>query len=301
MNKFRFAVIAVMCFVGVSLANAQYTNPSNPTYGANKMGQCYNVTLNNWLNVLPTTADYAAFANQCDQYGNLTTPVYPGNLIPSATASFSLGSPSVIWSNLYVGYITATSSGNTISATTTVTAASPGAIRTVTGSITTSNASYANGSNSIVGVRGAATVPSGTTATTGYIYGAQGKVIVQGTLNGGALWVSGLTGQLDMSAGTLTGGAHLTPIWSDAGATGPSVSCTFCDSLVLTNTTSTTFHSLIFGYSKAAYFADLTDNGGGYISAGSGASAAVNGYLKVRVTLNGTATDAYIRVYAGAS
>jgi hypothetical protein len=65
----------------------------------------------------------------------------------------------------------------------------------------------------------------------------------------------------------------------------------------MTNTTATTFHSLLYGYSKAAYFADLTDNGGGYIVIGTGASAAVTGYLKVKVA----GADAYIRVYAGAS
>jgi hypothetical protein len=54
---------------------------------------------------------------------------------------------------------------------------------------------------------------------------------------------------------------------------------------------------LIYGYSKAAYFADLTDNGGGYLISGSGASSAVTGYIKVKI--NGS--DAYVRVYAGAS
>ena len=95
----------------------------------------------------------------------------------------------------------------------------------------------------------------------------------------------------------MTGASHLTPFWSDAGATGPAVSCTFCDGLTITNTTATTFNDLIYGYSKAAYFADLTDNGGGYLSTGSGATAAVSGYIKVKI--NGT--DAYIRVYAAAN
>ncbi len=71
----------------------------------------------------------------------------------------------------------------------------------------------------------------------------------------------------------------------------------FCDGVTITNTTATTFHDIIYAYSKAAYFADLTDNGGGYLTSGSGATAAVSGYIKVKI--NGT--DAYIRVYAAAN
>lgn len=252
----RFAVIAAMCLVGACLANAQYTQPSNPNYGNNKIGLCYSSTLNNWVGISNTPANTAAYSNQCDQYGNLV--------------AFAQGQ--------------------------TVTTAAPGSVRGIVGSITTTNASYANGNSSITGVLGVATIPSGTTASTGYANGTQGKFILGGIVSG-SIWATGLLGQLDISAATLTSASHVTPIWSDAGATGPAVSCTFCDSLVMTNTTATTFHSLLYGYSKAAYFADLTDNGGGYIVIGTGASAAVTGYLKVKVA----GADAYIRVYAGAS
>ena len=185
---------------------------------------------------------------------------------------------------------------STITYSTVTAAAAPGNVRALVGSVATSGASYANGSNNITGIRGSATIAAATTASTGYVYGTQGKLIVTGTVSG-STWDAGLMGQTDISAATLTSASHVTPIWSDAGATGPTVSCTFCDSLVLTNTTATTFHSLIYGYSKAAYFLDLTDNGGGYIIAGSGASSAVTGYLKVKIA----GADAYIRVYAGAS
>ena len=185
---------------------------------------------------------------------------------------------------------------NAITTTTTVTGLAPGNVQSIIGQVTTTNSGYANGGNSLVGIRGLATLPSGTTATTGYVYGAQGKLIVQGTVNGGALWMFGLLGQLDLSSATLTGAAHIAPIWSDAGATAPSGSCTFCDSLVITNTTAATFHSLIYGYSKAAYFVDLTDNGGGFVVTGS-PTAAGSGSIKIKI--NGA--DAYLRIYASAS
>ena len=221
-----------------------------------KLGTCYSPSVGNWVGVSNTLSNIAAYPLTCDSQGNLQ-PLITGQ---------------------------------------TVITAAPGSVRTIVGTITTTNASYANGNSSIVGVRGAATIPSGTTASTGYAYGTQGKFILGGIVSG-SIWASGLQGQIDISAATLTSASHVTPIWSDAGATGPAVSCTFCDSLVLTNTTATTFHSLLYGYSKAAYLADLTDNGGGYIISGSGASAAVTGYLKVKVA----GADAYIRVYAGAS
>jgi hypothetical protein len=178
----------------------------------------------------------------------------------------------------------------------TVTAAAPGNVRSIVGSVTTSNASYANGGNNLTGVRGLATIPVGTTASSGYLYGTQGKFVLAGTVSG-STWDFGVLGQLDLSAATLTSASHVGGLWSDAGATGPSVSCAFCDGIVVTNTTATIFHDLIYGYSKAAYFADLTDNGGGYLISGSGASSAVTGYIKVKI--NGS--DAYVRVYAGAS
>ena len=134
------------------------------------------------------------------------------------------------------------------------------------GSITT-------GSVSAVGIRGLAQIASGTTVTAGYVYGAQGKLVVSGTLNGSE-WVFGLVGQLDASAATaLTAGSHLSPIWSDAGATSPAVTCAFCDGVVITNTTATTYHSLIYGYSKASYVFDFTGNGTPFALSTSGTSS----------------------------
>jgi hypothetical protein len=141
----------------------------------------------------------------------------------------------------------------------TVTQAAPGQVRAITGSITTSNASFSDGNSSMVGIRGAVTIPAGTTASAGYAYGTQGKEIVAGTLAGSS-WTTAVLGQLDISAATLTSGSHISPAWLDAGATGPSVSCAFCDMEVLTNTTATTFNSLIFAAAKATYFLDASNS-----------------------------------------
>jgi hypothetical protein len=176
-----------------------------------------------------------------------------------------------------------------LSVSNTQTTATPGSVRTIIGAITTTNASFSDGGNNLTGVRGTATFAAGTTVAGGYANGTQGKLILAGTVAGTA-WIDGLLGQLDISAATLTSGSHVTPIWSDAGATGPSVTCAFCDSAVLTNTTATTFNSLIYGYSKAGYLFDLSNNGSAFINGSTASAGSVTGYLKIKV--NGT--DAYI-------
>jgi hypothetical protein len=253
MKYLRLLIIVCACLVGMAPFAAAQYVNPSNPNYGFTLGTCYSPSVGKFISLAPTAANLAAYAQNCDGQGNLQ-PIISGQ---------------------------------------TVTTAAPGNLRTIVGTVTTSNASYANGGSSIVGVRGAATIPSGTTATTGYVYGTQGKAIIQGTLNGSVLWIAGTMGQLDISAGTLTSGAHLTPMWSDAGATGPSVNCTFCDSLVLTNTTSTTFHSLIFGYSKASYFADLTDISGTFSNANTSTSGTVAGYIKLH--LNGA--DVWLRVY----
>ena len=175
----------------------------------------------------------------------------------------------------------------TISYTTSTAAAAPGTLRALTGAIATSGASYANGSNSIVGVRGSATVAAATTASSGYIYGGQGKLTVAGTLNG-SQWTFGNFGQLDISAAqglsTNPAGAYLAPLWSDAGATGPSVTCASCNMFGLTNTTATTFNSLLFTAAKANYFVDAanaTNSGGWFASSSASANCTTTYLLKI--------------------
>lgn len=74
MKTLRQLVLLFAC-VGIALpACAQTTNPSNPNYGTNKIGQCYNATLNNWTGISNTTANLNAYPIQCDQYGNLLLP-----------------------------------------------------------------------------------------------------------------------------------------------------------------------------------------------------------------------------------
>ena len=188
------------------------------------------------------------------------------------------------WSGAAYTQVSLPYTPGTLSVSNTVTTAAPGTVRTIIGAITTSNASFSDGSSSLVGVRGAATIPSGTTASAGYVYGTQGKLIVAGTLNG-SQWTFGNYGQLDISAAqglsTNPPGSYIAPLWADAGATGPSVTCASCNMLGLTNTTATTFNSLFFTAAKAGYFVDASNvtNSGGWIAASSASSACTTTYL----------------------
>ena len=84
--------------------------------------------------------------------------------------------------------------------------AAPGVYRALVGQVKT-GASYANGSNSLVGVRGLATVPSSGSATSGFIFGTQGKFIGDGaTIDVGSAHVAGLYGQMSLSGATITSG-----------------------------------------------------------------------------------------------
>ena len=213
-----------------------------------------------------------------------------------------VGTPSNNWVNQLNGNggpltpssVTITSAVNAITTTTTVTSAAPGQVRSIIGSATTSNASFADVNSSLVGVHGLSTIPAGTTASNGYTYGTQGKFVLGGTVNG-SLWGFGVLGQLDISAATLTAAAHVAPIWSDAGATGPSVTCAFCDGVVITNTTATTFNSILFTASKAGYFVDAANvtNSGGWIASSSASSSCTTTYL---LKINTASGAGYIHV-----
>ena len=99
-----------------------------------------------------------------------------------------------------------------IAANTTATFAT-GTTWAIEGQLTASNAAITAGT--VWGVRGRIIVsgnPSG-----GYFYGNQGKAIVSGAVSGSAN-IYGIVAQLDISAGTYTGG-ELAGLWIDAGAT----------------------------------------------------------------------------------
>ena|ERR1017187_2991454 len=142
------------------------------------------------------------------------------------------------------------------------------------------------GAGLLVALRGDSVVANGTTFASGFLYGAEGKVYVQGTLST-ANYVAGLVGQVDTSAAQALGTTPLAAIWGDMGATSTAVTATGADILKLTNTTNTIINSAIMVAANATYLIDISDlaYGGAHFVVGTTASTAA-GCLKVHVNGN---------------
>jgi hypothetical protein len=180
----------------------------------------------------------------------------------------------------------------------TVTSTTPGTIRASQGSIVGSATGIQSGN--LVGARGDCTL-SGTVTGGAFLYGSQGKLIVTGTMNHADSRLCGSLAQLDISAGTYTTG-QLSALWVDAGATASSSAISTkgggqFNLIRAQNTTAATCNAIIYGYGKADYALDLSDNSAGWLDAGSGASANCTGHIKIKI--NGV--DGYLRVYQTAS
>lgn len=153
-----------------------------------------------------------------------------------------------------------------------------------------------SGNGSIVSVRGAITVASGTTIAGGFLYGVQGKLTLVGTLDNGSGFNCGLFGQLDTSTATAHTSGYFAPLILDMGATS-AIAYTGANGIVFLNTTTKLINSVLQTEAKAAYLFDLNDlSQGQYIVA----TAKGSGWDKsLKIKLNGT--DYYIPCNPAAS
>jgi len=170
----------------------------------------------------------------------------------------------------------------------TETLAAPGNVRSIVGNMTTTNASYANGGNSLVGVRGATTIGGSTTVASGYLYGTQGKVIFAGTSDtqsGGGI-IAGTVGQLDLTGATLTNTGLTAPGWFDVQA-GPSASIANLHGILITNSSPTTAGSAIHVATTSSGFTNFftIDDVSGTLATvtGTPGTCTNSGYLNVKV------------------
>ncbi len=161
--------------------------------------------------------------------------------------------------------------------------ATPGTIRAIKGLMTLSNATYANTTNSVAGVRGEVDMVG---ASSGFVYGAQGKIIPTGTLSG-SIWAAPVFGQFDLSAATINAG-QTAPVWADYGATGG----TFTDATGMrmfagTNTISgLTLFAMDYRYGKATNLLELDGSSSTYITTG-GAGAPSGTVQKIAISIDG--------------
>ena len=152
---------------------------------------------------------------------------------------------------------------------------------------------------SIASVRGGASIAVGTTiASGGFIYGVQGKVIVQGTINSGSAFCAALFGQFDTSgaSATLTSGYNAALVL-DMGATSHLASSTVLDGEVILNTTACLMNSAIRVVANATQLFDITDlNGGGPHFANTSAALPTTSGGQLKVLVNGVVR--YIPLYS---
>lgn len=175
----------------------------------------------------------------------------------------------------------------------TIGSATPPTTRLTDSEITFSASSVAvSGGGSIVAVRGGTTIPVGTTVTAGFLYGVQGKLVVQGTLDTTDSWQTGVLGQLDLSVGTLTS-QNLSAGWFDCGASAHTTGHVVgLNALLVTNSTAAQADSMEQLNGNAVYGQSFYDQGSGWAQQ-STVPTTLTGRLKVLV--NGVAM--YIPLY----
>ncbi len=174
-----------------------------------------------------------------------------------------------------------------------LTVASQGTLRLIDSELTLGFQGSTTVSGSVASLRGNTTIAAGTTiAGASYVYGAQGKLTIQGTHSGTADCSAGILGQLDLSAAQ-GASAPIAAIWADCGATMSSAigaTAPNISAIVVYNTTATKIQAALRIDTNSTFLFDLTDEGGGH---GAGnwiiATAKTTGWDKsLKINLNGT-------------
>jgi hypothetical protein len=144
----------------------------------------------------------------------------------------------------------------------TIATAALGTVRQVHGQLTASHAHIASGT--IAGVRGLITL-SGVNDTGGaYFYGAQGKLVVTGTLGHADSRACALIAQLDATGGVLSAG-ELSGLWIDAvGVSGQPFE--EFNAIRISSNKDLKYQALLYAQSDAAYFTSLVKPTGGALS-----------------------------------
>jgi len=166
------------------------------------------------------------------------------------------------------------------------------------GTVTNAASVSITAGQSITAIRGAINIAQYTSVIQGYLYGVQGKFVLQGTLaTTGGEYSAALVGQLDLSQAAGVTSA-LSALWLDAGATASAAIIATpgnVSMINMTNTTSALITAALSFVGNAAYAFSLSDlaYGGPHFII----TAAVGGSqtTKLKVLINGVAF--YIPLY----
>ncbi len=231
-----------------------------------------------------TISNGVATLNQWTNPGDVLLPVASNNLAMFNGTVGQITDSGIPESEVIINNGTAQSVAATTSS------ATPGTIRAFKGAMTGTATTMTTGN--LVGVRGEVDCKS---ASGGFLYGVQGKVIPTGTLSGSA-WTAGVFGQFDLSAATVNAG-QCSAIWGDWGATGATATdLTGCRGVAFTNTTSNVLNAQDYRYGNATYLLELAGAGGTlnyYAAAGTASGSAGNSthcaaQQVIKVEINGS-------------
>ena len=181
-----------------------------------------------------------------------------------------------------IGAITATTGD--VSVAKTDTSATPATERLLLSELTLTPATTlaVAASGSLAAVRGCVTLTTGKSITAGFLYGAQGKVVLDGaTIAVGSAHIAGVYGQMSASGATFTSG-HIAPIIS----CGQHLPAGIADMIYCENNDVTKLHAILEAVANADFVIDATseDSNSAYLVGTAGSSAS----KYMRVKLSGT-------------
>jgi len=203
------------------------------------------------------------------------------------------GTPAVAYTQTPGSFVLA-NGGIGYAYTTTGTALTSTGTVVVDGELTVSGTGVVSGNG--WGVRGLTTV-SGTVTGGAFIFGAYAKMVLSGTQNHADSRLAAFFCKLDASAGTYTAG-QLSSAWFDMGATAPSggwATGAQANVIRVQNTTGSSVNALIYGYGKATYGLDISDNSAGWLVTSGTATTAAGG-----IKINANGSTRYIQLFSSA-
>ena len=165
-----------------------------------------------------------------------------------------------------------------VTATKTQTSTTPGTDRAVYGKQIVKDGTT---SGNLVGVRGEVNLATLTSILGGSsMYGVQGKLVYDGTVNHADSRNCAVMAQLDVEHATLTAG-YVDALWIDLGGTATGTLGN-TQMIRITNTTAATPNAMLYAFGKASFLFDIaSDEGSGYVVAT--APSTLAGCLKVQI------------------
>jgi len=218
-----------------------------------------------------------AFTNHSGSNGAANQPtsyVAADGFVGAPVTPFNPNNPTFTAANFPAGM---TFVAETISSTT------PPVTRLLDPEVTLSGATVAVvGAGSIVGVKGGVTLNSGSTITSGFLYGAEGKLTVAGTLNNGSGYATGLLGQLNLSGATVTSG-HVAALIANIQFP---ITSSLVNGIYVESSGPGVINSVLQSIANSAFVFDLAPDAGTSAcinTTGTAGSTSTKGWLKVQV------------------